>query len=234
MISVHNLTKQYGKHMANENVNLTINEGEIGILLGSNGAGKSTLIKCICGLLRYTGDVAIDGFESHTLEAKRLLGYVPEFPAPYPLLTVDEHLEFIARAYRLSNWRERADELLVKFDLYGIRNKLGKELSKGMRQKLSVCCALLSEPKAVIFDEPFVGLDPRGIRELKNTFSRLREEGRAVLISTHIIDSVEDSWDVTFIMQNGRIAREIRRNAYTAEKLEDIFFDITEGKRAVS
>jgi len=232
MIIVKELTKKYGKHTANDNINLTLKTGEIGILLGPNGAGKSTLIKSICGLLRFKGTVSINGYDNRSVEAKRLLGYVPEFPTPYPMLTIYEHLQFIAKAYRLDeSWRKRAEDLLKRFDLDDKRHKLGKELSKGMQQKISVCCALLPEPKAIIFDEPLVGLDPHGIRELKSSIALLREENKAVLISTHIIDSMEDNWDVTFIMQNGRIVREIRRGEQSGEKLEELYFSIIENEK---
>lgn len=227
MITVNGLTKKYGKLLANDNISLTVNAGEIGVLLGPNGAGKSTLIKSVCGLLRFSGTVDIGGHDCRTEEAKRLLGYVPEFPAPYPMLTVDEHLQFIAKAYRLDNWRDRADKLLKRFELDDKKNKLGKELSKGMQQKVSVCCALLPQPSAMILDEPLVGLDPHGIRELKNVLAELRGEGKAVLISTHMIESMEDNWDVTFIMQNGKVVRDVRRGT---EKLEDIYFSIVEGE----
>ena len=229
MIVVKDLTKKYGKLIANENINLTVNAGEIAILLGPNGAGKSTLIKSICGLLRFKGSVTIDGFDNRTLEAKRLLGYVPEFPTPFPMLTVEEHLEFIAKAYRLRDWRDKADELIGRFDLDDKRNKLGKELSKGMQQKVSVCCALLPDPKVVILDEPLVGLDPHGIRELKNVIADLQKQGKALLVSTHIIDSVEETWDVTLIMNKGKFAREIRRSDQAGESLEDAYFSIIEG-----
>jgi len=228
MIEVKNLSKKYGKFTANDNISLSVNAGEIAILLGPNGAGKSTLIKSICGLLRFSGSVTIGGFDNRSLEAKRLLGYVPEFPTPFPMLTVGEHLEFIARAYRLSDWKARADRLLERFDLDDKRNKLGKELSKGMQQKVSVCCALLPDPKVVILDEPLVGLDPHGIRELKTVVADLREEGKALLVSTHIIDSVEESWDVTLIMNKGRFAREIRRGDPSGENLEEAYFSIIE------
>jgi ABC-type multidrug transport system ATPase subunit len=230
MIVVRGLTKKYGKLLANDNINLTVNSGEIAILLGPNGAGKSTLIKSICGLLRFTGEVTVDGHDNRSLEAKRLLGYVPEFPAPYQMLTVEEHLEFIARAYRLTDWRERADMLLWRFDMGDKCNKLGKELSKGMQQKVSVCCALLPEPKVIILDEPLVGLDPHGIRELKSLISDLREEGKAVIVSTHIIDSIEENWDVTLIMNKGRVAREIRRGGQSGESLEETYFSIIENE----
>ena len=231
MIEVSHLTKKYGKLLANDDVSLSVGAGEIGILLGPNGAGKSTLIKSICGLLRFKGAVTIAGFDNRTLQAKRLLGYVPEFPALYAMLTVWEHLEFIARAYRLEDdWKEYAEELMRRFDLDDKRQKLGKELSKGMQQKVSVCCALLPRPAAVILDEPLVGLDPHGIRELKNLILELRSQGCALLISTHMIESVEENWDVTYIMQKGRIARAVRREDLApGQSLEDVFFEITEG-----
>jgi len=228
VITVSNLTKKYGKLLANDDISLTVNAGETGVLLGPNGAGKSTLIKSICGLLRFTGSVSIDGRDCRTEDAKRILGYVPEFPTPYPMLTVDEHMQFIAKAYRLTDWREFADTLLRRFELYDKKDKLGKELSKGMQQKVSVCCALLPQPQAVILDEPLVGLDPHGIRELKSILAELRDEGKAVLVSTHMIESMEDNWDVTFIMQNGRVVNEVRHGA---EKLEDIYFSIIEGDK---
>jgi ABC-type multidrug transport system ATPase subunit len=235
MINVRNLTKRYGKLTANNNLNLSIQDGELAVLLGPNGAGKSTLIKSICGLLRFDGSVTVCGHDNRTIEAKRLLGYVPEFPALYPMLTVEEHLEFIAKAYRLSNWRERCEELLRRFELDDKRNKLGKELSKGMQQKVSVCCALLPGPKAVIFDEPLVGLDPHGIRELKSAISELKNNGCALLISTHMIESMEDNWDVTYIMQQGKIARVCARSGLAGgESLEDIYFSLTETENKTS
>ena len=221
----------YGKLLANDNVSLRVFAGEIGVLLGPNGAGKSTLLKSICGLLRFSGAVEIDGHDCRTQAAKRLLGYVPEFPAPYPMLTVDEHLQFIAKAYKLTNWRGLADQLLRRFELDTIKDKLGKELSKGMQQKVSICCALLPQPRALILDEPLVGLDPYGIRELKDVLSELRYSGAAILISTHIIESMEDDWDATFIMHNGRIVREVERGV---EKLEDVYFSIIDRDTARS
>ena len=203
MIDVQNMSKKYGKLVANDNINLSVGRGELAVLLGPNGAGKSTLIKSICGLLRFQGTITINGQENNTVEAKRLLGYVPEFPVLYPMLTVGEHLEFIAKAYRLEDWEERGEALLHRFELDDKKMKLGKELSKGMQQKVSVCCALLPQPKAVIMDEPLVGLDPHGIRELKAIIAQLRDSGCALLVSTHMIESVEEDWDVTYIMVKG-------------------------------
>ena len=142
-------------------------------------------------------------------------------------------MEFIARAYRLTDWRKRADDLLRRFDLDDKRDKLGKELSKGMKQKVSVCCAMLPDPKVIIFDEPLSGLDPHGIRELQRAVAEMRDAGRSVLVSTHMIDTVEENWDVTFIMRKGRMERECRR-ADQMEALADIYFSLfEEGEPAV-
>ena len=228
MISVQGLTKKYGKNLANDNITLELKAGELGVLLGPNGAGKSTLIKSICGLLRFTGSITVDGHENRSLEAKRVLGYAPEVATPYPMLTVAEHLEFIARAYRMpKGWESRADELMTRFELDDKKNKLGKELSKGMKQKVSICCALLPDPKVIILDEPLSGLDPHGIRQLQRATEDMRNAGKAVLVSTHMIDTVEAAWDVTFIMKKGQMVRECRRAGQT-ETLEEIYFSLFE------
>ena len=143
MLQINYLTKEYGKVLANDNISFTVNDGEIAVLAGPNGAGKSTVIKCISGLLRFKGQIFIDGHPNKTVEAKRVFGYIPEIPAPFDVLTVEEHMEFVARAYSLSNYKERIEALLKRMELWDKKDKLGKELSKGMQQKLSVCCALL-------------------------------------------------------------------------------------------
>jgi ABC-type multidrug transport system ATPase subunit len=231
MITVQNVYKRYGNLLAVDNISLAMNPGELTVLLGPNGAGKSTLIKAICGLLRYHGSITVGGYDNRTLEAKRLMGYVPEMPVLYPMLTVYEHLEFIAKAYRLKDWQGDADELLRKFELADKTAKLGKELSKGMQQKVSVCCALLPRPKAVILDEPLVGLDPHGIREIKTIIAGLKQDGCALLISTHMIESMENNWDTTYILKDGRVTAVCRRGELPEGKtLEDIYFAITEGE----
>ncbi len=230
MLEVINLTKEYRKTKANDNLNFKVNPGEIAVLVGPNGAGKSTAIKCIAGLLRFNGVITVCGFPNKSLEAKRCFGYVPELPAPIDTLTVGEHLEFIARAYRVENWQEKADALLKRLELDDKKDKLGKELSKGMQQKVSICCALLPEPKVVLFDEPLVGLDPHAIKELKAIIQELKQKDCAILVSTHMLDSVADFWDKALIMMGGKIAAirtraEIEENG---ENLEELFFSITE------
>ena len=231
MLSISGVTKRYGKTLANDNISFAVGDGQIGILLGPNGAGKSTIIKCITGLLRFTGRIEINGYENTSLEAKAQLGYIPEMPAVYDLLTVEEHLEFIRRAYKVED-EAYTNQLLERLELDDKRNKLGKELSKGMQQKLSICCQLVHRPKVIIFDEPLVGLDPHAIKELKEMFGELRADGAALLISTHMIDSVEDFWDVAHIMMHGRLAAVKRQGDGNERSLEEMFFSITEGGEA--
>jgi ABC-type multidrug transport system, ATPase component len=231
LLKVANLTKCYDKVVAVNNVSFDVQSGEIAVLLGPNGAGKSTTIKCITGLLKYDGAVEICGYLNKSTEAKKLFGYVPEAPALYDMLTVYEHIEFIANAYNIKDYREKAEMLLERFELADKRDKLGKELSKGMQQKVSICCALIIEPRVILFDEPMVGLDPKAIKELKDIFTELREKGCGVIISTHIIDSVEGIWDKALIMKNGSIVLARTRDELKdrGESLEQIFFDVTEG-----
>lgn len=231
MLEVSHVTKKYKKTIASNDVSLQIEDGKIGILLGPNGAGKSTIIKCITGFLKYNGQIVINGLNNKSVEAKRIIGYVPEIPSLYPNLTVEEHLEFVARAYKLKDYKEYMNELLDRFELSDKRGKFGDELSKGMKQKLSVCCGLITMPRLIIFDEPMIGLDPHAIKELKLVFKELASEGATVLISTHMIDSIDDLWDVTYIMQEGRIKASVNREDETENRhLEDIFFEITEGQ----
>lgn len=230
MLTVSNVTKKYGNYCANNNLSFTIGDGEVGILLGPNGAGKSTIIKSISGLLRYSGKIEINGLDNRSIEAKRLLGYIPEMPALYDTLTVREHMEFIRRAYKVENL-SKVDELLERFELKDKEKKMGKELSKGMQQKVSICCALVHDPSVIIFDEPMVGLDPHAIKELKQIFRELKDQGKTVLISTHMIDTIEDYWDVAHIMMKGQIAAtKYNDPADLSEKsLDELFFEITEG-----
>lgn len=230
MLNVSHLTKKYNRFKANDNLSFTVKDGEIAVLAGPNGAGKSTAIKCIAGLLRFEGEIEICGYNNKSIEAKKILGYIPEIPAPFELLTVWEHMEFIARAYRLEDWQERAEKLINRMELDDRRNKLGKELSKGMQQKISICCALLINPKVVLFDEPFVGLDPHAIKQLKEMLLEMKKEGISIIISTHMLDSVDEFWDKVFIMMNGKIEAERERKIVeeSGENLEELFFNITE------
>ena len=228
---VSHVTKKYGKLLACNDVSFSLEPGSVTVLLGPNGAGKSTLMKAVIGFLRYDGDVTVGGIPNKTSDARRLLGYIPELPSLYPNLTVSEHLEFIARAYRLSDYKGYAEELLERFELSDKRKKFGDELSKGMQQKLNICLGLLPRPKMLLLDEPMIGLDPHAIKELKQMMAQMREEGCTLLVSTHIIDSVDMLWDRTIIMQNGTVRANVLRTQLEAENktLEDLFFEVTEG-----
>lgn len=230
MLTVLNVTKNYHKVVANKDINFVIEDGHIGILLGPNGAGKSTLIKCIMGFLKYQGQIEVDGLNNKSIEAKKIMGYVPEIPSLYPNLTVEEHLEFIARAYRLKDYEAYKEELLARYELDDKKDKFGDELSKGMQQKLSICCGLLPKPKLILFDEPMIGLDPHAIKELKKQLLELKEQGCTVLLSTHMIDSIEELWDTTYIMKAGQVAAVVKKSEIGNQEktLEDIFFEITE------
>ena len=231
MISANNITLRLGKKALFEDVNIKFTEGNCYGLIGANGAGKSTIIKSIIGFLKYQGSVTVDGLLNKSIEAKRIMGYIPEIPSLYPNLTVDEHLEFVARAYKLDNYKDYKEELLRRFELDDKKKKFGDELSKGMQQKLSICCGLLPKPKLILFDEPMIGLDPHAIKELKSLLLELKQQGASVLVSTHMIDSIEELWDTTYIMMKGRVAAVVERDKMGEgdKSLEDIFFEITEG-----
>lgn len=235
MLKVDHLSKNYGKLNALSDVSFEVNSGEVVGLLGPNGAGKSTTLKSITGLIRPTkGSITIDGVPHNDLEVKRLFTYVPETPDLYEMLTVMEHLQFIAYAYGLTDWQERANDLLERFDLKGKVNELGKNLSKGMKQKVAICSGLLHDPQLLIFDEPFIGLDPKAIRELKNLFRQFKEEGKSIFISSHLLDSIEDFCDRVLVLKDGRLIakgtlEELRSQVNGKEftSLEDVFLEVT-------
>ncbi len=231
MLDVSHVTKKYGKVVACDDLCFHLDPGSVTVLLGPNGAGKSTIMKAIIGLLRYEGEITVAGLENKTPAARRLLGYIPEMPSLYPNLTVSEHMEFLARAYRLADYKSRVEELFRRFELTDKRKKFGDELSKGMQQKLNICLGLLPEPGMLLLDEPMIGLDPHAIKELKSVIEEMRAQGKTLLVSTHIIDSVDMLWDRTIIMQRGVIRANITRQELDADgrTLEQLFFDVTEG-----
>lgn len=228
MLEIRGLTKRYRNTLAVDQVSFTVPDGQIGILLGPNGAGKSTIIKSIGGLLKYEGEIFIQNLPSRSVEAKKIFGYVPEIPAMFEALTIREHLEYIRRAYKSAITDEDIEQLLKRFELEDKQDKLGNELSKGMMQKVSICCALSIRPKVILFDEPMVGLDPKAIKELKEVILNLGQTGTTVLISTHMLEMVKDLWDVVFIMEKGRILASYTREEAADKNIDELFFEITE------
>ena len=229
MLEVQGLRKMYGKNLAVDQVSFFVPDGRIGILLGPNGAGKSTIIKSIAGLLRYEG--RIQGIPSRELAAKRIFGYVPEIPSMFEALSVREHIEYIRMAYRSSITDQEVESLLQRFEMTDKADKLGGELSKGMMQKVSILCALAVKPQVILFDEPMVGLDPQAIRELKEVILELKSQGVTVLISTHMLEMVEELWDVMFVMEKGRIKASFRKEDVGDRDLDDLFFEVTGGEK---
>ncbi|EMS70923.1 ABC transporter ATP-binding protein [Ruminiclostridium cellobioparum] len=231
MITINNLTKTYKNFKAVDSISLTAKPGEVTVLLGPNGAGKSTTIKSIAGLLKFEGDITICDFPNKTVEAKKVFGYIPETPALYDFLTPWEHAQFIAKAYKLDDtWEQKIKTIFERLEIYDKKDKYVRELSKGMTQKLSIAIALLIDPRAVLFDEPLVGLDPKAINEVLKIFEELKSEGKSILVSTHIIDTINEVWDRAYIMNKGKIIRDISRDELEGRDLKTIFFELTEGE----
>lgn len=237
MLEVHRLVKQYKNFRAVDDLTFTIQPGEIVALLGPNGAGKTTAMRCIAGILRPTdGAAGINGFDvvRDQARAKAGLAFVPEVPSLYELLTVEEHLKFVAMCFNtLPVYEQKVDELLRRYALLDKRHDLVATLSKGMRQKLSVACALIHNANVFLFDEPLIGIDPEGARELKDEIIRTRNEGASVLISTHLLDTAERLCDRVIILQRGRKIAEGTLEQLRAmsgmhgRSLEDIFLALT-------
>lgn len=237
MLQVERLVKQYKKFRAVDDLSFTIERGEIVGLLGPNGAGKTTALRCIAGILRPSeGTILINGRDvvRDQAGAKAGLAFVPEVPSLYELLTVEEHLKFVAMCFgTMDLYESLRDELLDRYDLVEKRNELVATLSKGMRQKLSVACALIHNANVFLFDEPLIGIDPAGARELKDEIVRARDAGAAILISTHLLDTAEKLCNRVIVVAKGRKLAEgtvdqLRTMTQSEGKsLEDIFLTLT-------
>lgn len=238
MLKADKLIKYYKKTLAVDGISFEVANGEIVGLLGPNGAGKTTVLRCVTGIVQPSaGRIEVDGIDlaENEEEVKRRLAFVPEVPTPYDMLTVLEHLRFVAMAYQtMDNFDERADELLHKFELYDKRHDLGPSLSKGMKQKLAIGCAFIHDASVLLMDEPLIGIDPKGARELKDMLFAARKAGRSVLISTHMLDTAERLCDRIIILQKGIIVAEgslaqLHELAKMGEhaSLEDLFLTLT-------
>ncbi|MEM9598087.1 MAG: ABC transporter ATP-binding protein [Acidobacteriota bacterium] len=238
MIVTEGLTKRYGAKTAVDRLDLDIGEGEFFCFLGPNGAGKTTTIKMLTGLLTPTSGRARVGHydvQTHPLEAKRLLGYVPDHPFLYDKLTGRELMRFVAGLYQLPGERFRAlcDDLLETFELSHKADQLVESYSHGMRQKLSFAACFLHEPKVVVVDEPWVGLDPKNIRAVKTYLRRkVSDEGLTILMSTHTLSIAEEVADRIGILHRGRLrhvgtVEEIKALAQRPGSLEDVFLELT-------
>ena len=239
MLVVNELRKYYRTTLAVDGVSFSVADGEILGLLGPNGAGKTTILRSIAGIVQMTsGRIEIAGRDLGADErgAKRNLAFVPETPNPYEMLTVYEHLRFIAMAYdTLDKFDERATALLDRFDLDEKRNDLVATLSKGMKQKLAVACAFIHDAQVILFDEPLIGIDPKGARELKNMMLAAKDAGCSILVSTHMLDTAERLCDRILIIDHGKVVAEgtlselhERAQMGADATLEDMFLKLTE------
>jgi ABC-2 type transport system ATP-binding protein len=239
VIEVEGFSKHYGEFTAVRGLSFVVRPGEIVGLVGANGAGKTTTLRAITGILRPSaGTVRVGGFdiEREPVAAKRQFAYVPDTIHPYDLLTVTEHLHFIALAYRVANAEANYAPLLEELELTDKKDEIASSLSRGMWQKLSLACAFLREPRVIILDEPLTGLDPRGIRNIKQSIRRRAAAGTAFLLSSHLLGLVEALCDQVFILHGGRRVAfgslaEIRGLAtvHAHASLEEVFFAVTEG-----
>jgi len=239
MLKVEGLTKYYDDLLAVNDLSFEMAAGEVLGLLGPNGAGKTTVLRSLAGIVQPTrGRVVINGFDlaQAEVDAKRQLGFVPEVPSPYDLLTVWEHVEFVARAYgEVEGVRQRGEALLRRLDLEEKSRELVLTLSKGMKQKLAIACAFVHSSRLILFDEPIIGIDPRGQHAVKELVKEAQAEGRSVLISTHILSTAEEMCDRILILSKGVAVAEgslaeLHQRAHLGDErsLEDVFLSLTE------
>ena len=239
MIEVTGLTKLYDQFVAVNDLSLTVRPGEVLGLVGPNGAGKTTTVRCLAGIIPPTrGTVRICGVDIHAdaVTAKRQIAFLSDEPRLFDYLTVQQHLEFVARIYQVADAERLGRELLAELELSDKVQSLPGELSRGMKQKLVIACGLLHSPRVIFFDEPLTGLDPLGIRRMKNSIVKRAQEGTAIIISSHLLHLVEEICTHLLILKGGRkiiegTLEEVRQK-FSEEsdggRLEDIFLRATE------
>jgi ABC-2 type transport system ATP-binding protein len=241
-IAVEHFSRTYvtpgGTSTAVADLSFEVGPGEIVGLIGPNGAGKTTTLRSLAGILRPTsGRLSIDGHDLivDPLEAKRRLAFMPDEPHLFEYLTVDEHLRLVARLYGVADFERRAASLIDELELKGKERSLPGELSRGMRQKVVIACGLVRDATTLLFDEPLTGLDPLGIRRMRETIVARGRAGAAILLSSHLLHLVEEICTRVIIMDRGnKIADgtfdELRSRADLAEagsNLEQIFLSVT-------
>jgi ABC-2 type transport system ATP-binding protein len=238
MIQVEGLTKLYGEFVAVNDLSFAVRSGEVMGLVGPNGAGKTTTLRCLAGIIPPArGAIRLDGHDlgRDPLAAKRQLAFFTDEPRLFEYLTVRQHLNFTARIYQVPDYEPLAGRLLQELELAGKENALPGELSRGMKQKLAIACGLLHSPKVLYFDEPLTGLDPLGIRRMKDSILKRARDGAAIIISSHLLHLVQEICSHLLILQNGRkildgtlaeVTRHFSEQAGDAS-LEEVFFRAT-------
>jgi ABC-2 type transport system ATP-binding protein len=240
MIQTQQLTKHFGPKVAVRPLDLDIKEGTFFCFLGPNGAGKTTTIKMLTGLLNPSGGRAVVGgidIQEDPVGAKRLMGYVPDHPFLYDKLTGREFMQFVAGLYQISDadYRQDCGHLLEIFEIAHVADQLVEDYSHGMRQKLSFASCFLHRPRVVIVDEPWVGLDPKNIRFVKDYLKeKTRNEGLTVFMSTHTLSIAEEIADCIGIINQGKLlalgsVNEIKALHENPGSLEEVFLGLTQG-----
>ncbi len=235
MIEVHKFCKAYEDQVAVRDLSFRLERGDILGLVGPNGAGKTTTLRAITGIIPSSGgSIAVAGHDltDNPQAVKRATAYVPDDPQLFHDLTVEQHMRFIASAYEVKDAESRIAGLLTRFELDRKRHAPAADLSRGMRQKLAICCAYLYDPGAILLDEPMTGLDPPGIRTLKQSILERAAAGAAVIISSHLLAMVEDICTHVLILSEGQRrffgpVDELRTTfgvEANRESLEEIFF----------
>lgn len=234
MLRIEHLTKQYGDKKAVDDLSLHIKPGEIYGFIGHNGAGKTTTIKACCGILPFdSGEIYIGGksIKASPLECKSMLAYIPDNPDLYDFMTGIQYLNFVADIFGVS--ASRREELIHLYsDTFELTSDLAQPISAyshGMKQKLALISALIHEPKLIIMDEPFVGLDPKASHLLKEIMRKICDEGGAIFFSTHVLEVAEKLCDRIAIIKGGRLIKsgtmeEVRGD----ESLESVFLELEE------
>lgn len=236
MIEVSQFTKCYDDFTAVNSISFDVPAGRVAALVGPNGAGKTTTIRTLCGILSPTaGDLHVAGasLNDDPLAVKRRTAYVPDDPPLFDSMTVDDHLRFIASAYRLTDWEPLAEDLCGQFELTEKRETIASGLSRGMRQKVAIVCAYLRQPSVLLLDEPMTGLDPPSIRRFKQTVREQADRGATVLVSSHLLSLVDDICDHLVLMRRGEVLfhgpLEQARQEFGGDShsLEEVFFRLT-------
>jgi ABC-2 type transport system ATP-binding protein len=237
MIDVSRLTKRYDQFTAVRDLSFSVRPGEVMGLVGPNGAGKTTTLRCATGIIPATeGTIALCGIDlvADPVGAKRQMAFIPDEPRLFDYLTVWQHMNFVARLYGVADFAPRAEALLLQLEMADKKLLLPGELSRGMKQKLAIACGLLHQPKIVIFDEPLTGLDPGGIRRMKDVMRTLAREGTAIILSSHLLSLLEEVCTHLLILKDGEkvaVGTVAEVHAQFSDgstlSLEDVFFRAT-------
>ena len=243
MIEIEALTKLYGDFVAVNELSFSVQAGRVLGLVGPNGAGKTTTLRCLSGIIPPTrGAIRICGHDmvNDPIPAKKQLAFINDEPRLFDYLTVQQHLAFTARIYEVVNYEPLAAQLLEEFELSQKKTALPGELSRGMKQKLAIACGLLHSPKVIYLDEPLTGLDPLGIRRMKNSILQRARDGAAIIISSHLLHLVGEICSHILILKQGRkivdgtieeITHQFSVQAGDAS-LEEVFFRATSDAKA--